>query len=128
MSKTTNIFHVAGNYIAEQHIDIHDNQQVIVGNEDSGVRNQDPGQPNDTAKPSNDENGARSANDILGIPHEGKYTEVRRYIEERKRFDEEFKTYCNNQTLRDLCNRLTKEFGWFVDEHSLGANLNRNRQ
>ena len=41
MSKTTNIFHVAGNYIAEQHIDIHDNQNVYVGGEDSGVRNQD---------------------------------------------------------------------------------------
>ena len=64
---------------------------------------------------------------VLPIPRERKYSEVRRYIEERKRFDEEFKNFCINRSLRDLCNRLTKEFGWFVDEHSLGANLNRNR-
>lgn len=64
---------------------------------------------------------------ILPIPNKGKYTEVRRYIEERKRFDEEFKTYCTNHSLRDLCARLTHEFGWFVDEHSLGSNINRNR-
>ena len=68
---------------------------------------------------------SRSANDILGIPREGKYTEVRKYIEERKRFDEEFKLFCENSSLRDLCKRLTKEFGWFVDENSLQKNLNR---
>ena len=119
MSKVTNVFHVAGNYIAEQHIDIHDNQNVIVGNE------REQSSLNDTAKPSDDANDTRSAEDILGIPHEGKYSEVRRYIEERKRFDEEFKTFCNDRTLRDLCNRLTKEFGWFVDENSLQRNLNR---
>lgn len=67
------------------------------------------------------------AEDILGIPRENKYTEVRRYIEERKRFDPEFSNYCRDHSLRSLCERLTKEFGWFVDEHSLGANLNRNR-
>lgn len=72
-------------------------------------------------------NDARSAKDILPIPHEGKYSEVRRYIEERKRFDEEFKTYMENNSLRDLCTRLTNEFGWFVDENSLQKNLNRNR-
>ena len=115
MSKTTNIFHVAGNYIAEQHIDIHDNQNVYVGSEKPKAANQEAG------------DAPKAPNDILPIPHEGKYSEVRRYIEERKRFDEEFKTFCLNHSLRDLCTRLTNEFGWFVDEHSLGANLNRNR-
>lgn len=111
MSKTTNIFHVAGNYIAEQHIDIHDNQHVYLG------RAEEPPHPHEGGE----------AEQVLGIPHEGKYTEVRRYIEERKRFDEEFKTFCQERSLRELCKRLTNEFGWFVDEHSLGANLNRNR-
>ncbi len=83
-------------------------------------------QPNDTPKPSNEAPVAPC--DILPIPHEGKYTEVRRYIEERKRFDEEFKSFCNNRSLRDLCGRLTEEFGWFVDENSLQKNLNRNRK
>ena len=63
----------------------------------------------------------------LPIPEEGKYSKVREYIAERKRFDEEFKNYCLNHSLRDLCTRLTKEFGWFVDENSLQRNLNRNR-
>ena len=31
--------------------------------------------------------------DILPIPAEGKYTEVRKYIKERCRFDEEFKKF-----------------------------------
>ena len=68
-----------------------------------------------------------STRDILPIPREGKYSEVRRYIEERKRFDKEFRSFVDNHSLRDLCKRLTEEFGWFVDEHSLGANMNRNR-
>ena len=59
---------------------------------------------------------------ILGIPHEGKYSEVRRYIEERKCFDAEFKRYCMEHTLRDLCHRLTNEFGWFVDRKSTRLN------
>lgn len=63
----------------------------------------------------------------LTIPQEGKYSEVRKYLDERKKFDAEFKEFCNSHSLRDLCARLSKEFGWFVDEHSLGANLNRNR-
>lgn len=69
----------------------------------------------------------KTEQDILPTPHEGKYTEVRKYIEERKRFDEEFKTFCVNHSLRDLCSRLTNEFGWFVDENSLQRNINRNR-
>ena len=64
---------------------------------------------------------------ILPTPREGKYTEVRRYIDERTRFDEEFKVFVRDHSLRDLCARLTKEFGWFVDENSLQRNLNRNR-
>ena len=66
--------------------------------------------------------------DILPIPKEGKYTKVREYIKERSRFDAEFKTFVQERSLRDLCSRLTKEFGWFVDEHSLGSNMNRHRK
>lgn len=62
----------------------------------------------------------------MPIPTKGKYTEVRKYIEERKRFDEEFLNFCKNNSLRALCDRLSKEFGWFVDEKSLGRNINRN--
>ena len=65
--------------------------------------------------------------DILPLPQKGKYSKVREYIKERSRFDAEFKTFVNERSLRDLCTRLSKEFGWFVDEHSLGSNLNRHR-
>jgi hypothetical protein len=115
MSKVTNHFHIAGNYIAEQHIDIHDNHNCKI------YATSAPDQKEDEEP----QNG--SAESILGIPPEGKYTKVREYITERCRFDEEFKTFAKERTLRELCTRLTKEFGWFVDEHSLGANINRNR-
>ena len=68
-----------------------------------------------------------SPKDIWGIPPKGKYTKVREYIEDRKKGDPQFKDFCLNHSLRDICEYLTKEFGWFVDDHSLGANLNRNR-
>ena len=127
MSKTTNIFHVAGNYIAEQHIDIHDNQQVVLGGlEDERVRGLgDASLQDGTDVPT----GAPAAlNDILPIPGERKYTEVRHYIEERKRFDEEFRAYVENHTRVALCKRLTEEFGWTVDQYALGRNINRNRK
>ncbi len=66
--------------------------------------------------------------DILPIPPKGKYTKVREYITERCRFDKEFKNYVDTHTRVDLCKRLTDEFGWDVDEHHLGVNMNRNRK
>ena len=64
---------------------------------------------------------------ILSIPQPNKYTQVREYIRERCLFDEEFKNYVDSHTRVDLCQRLSKEFGWFVDEHHLGVNMNRHR-
>lgn len=64
---------------------------------------------------------------ILGIPHARKYGEVRRYIEERKRFDGAFKQLCETLSRVDLCRHLTALFGWEVESQQLGRNLNRNR-
>lgn len=75
----------------------------------------------------NSPNNAAEYEKILPIPRKGKYSEVRQYIEERCRFDEEFKTFVANHSRVELCMRLTNEFGWYVDEHSLGVNMNRNR-
>jgi len=69
----------------------------------------------------------KSPKDIWGIPQKGKYNQVREYIKDRKKGDPEFKEYCMSHSLREICAYLTEEFGWDVDEHSLGANLNRNR-
>ena len=64
---------------------------------------------------------------ILPIPQKNKYSQVRTYIKERCRFDEEFKEYVENHSRVDLCMRLTDEFGWDVDDHKLGVNMNRHR-
>ena len=61
------------------------------------------------------------------IPKENDYNEVRLYIQERKKYDPEFCAYWQNHTLKQNCLYLSKIFGWVVDEHSLGANLNRHR-
>ena len=63
----------------------------------------------------------------ISIPAPGKYSDVRRYIEQRKLNEPEFKTYCETHSRTELCQRLSKEFGWVVDDHSLGRNINRNK-
>ena len=60
------------------------------------------------------------------IPREGDYNGVRLYIEERKKYDEQFKDFCLHHNRKELCTFLTKEFGWFVDDKSLGKNISRN--
>lgn len=110
-----NHFHIHGDYIA------------IVGNERSqGEHNDAATQPNDTPTASNGENGKTAAKDILPIPPEGKYSDVRKYIEQRARFDEEFRTFVANKSRVALCKRLSDEFGWTVDHYALGRNINRN--
>lgn len=79
----------------------------------------------DTTK--NTSNNAAKYEHILPIPRKGKYTEVRRYIEERCKFDEEFRSFVATHSRVELCMRLTNEFGWDVDDHHLGVNINRNR-
>ena len=60
------------------------------------------------------------------VPREGDYNGVRLYIEARKKYDEQFKDFCTHHTRKELCTFLTKEFGWFVDDKSLGRNIQRN--
>lgn len=114
MSKITNNFHIAGNYIAEQHIDIHDNHNCNIYATDS--------------EPSDPPSQGVSAESILGIPAERDYKAVRIYIEERSRFDPEFKTFCDANSRVTICERLSKEFGWTVDPYGLGRNINRKRK
>ena len=62
------------------------------------------------------------------IPKEGEgYNAVREYIAERKKYDETFRIYWDGHNLKQNCEFLTKEFGWIVDDHSLGTNINRHR-
>ncbi len=63
----------------------------------------------------------------LTRPQEGDYNAVREYIELRKEKDSVFKEYCKRHNRKQICERLSDEFGWLVDAHHLGVNLNRNR-
>ncbi len=63
----------------------------------------------------------------LTRPQEGDYNAVREYIELRKEQDPVFKEYCKCHNRKQICERLSDEFGWLVDAHHLGVNLNRNR-
>ena len=55
------------------------------------------------------------------------YNAVREYIEQRKEIDPVFKKYCLSHSRKQICARLSEEFGWDVDEHSLGVNEGRNK-
>ena len=60
-------------------------------------------------------------------PRENDYNAVREYIEARKEKDPVFKEYCKTHQRKQLCARLTDEFGWIVDDHHLGVNIGRNK-
>ena len=62
---------------------------------------------------------------ITRRPKENSYNAVREYIEQRKMYDPVFKQYCLSHNRKQLCERLSEEFGWVVDEKSLGRNLLR---
>ena len=108
--------------IAKQNNDVHDNTNCpiyLTPTKDEGVKE---------LKSESVSEAGLEAEQILGIPHEGKYSEVRQYIEERCRFDEEFKQFVANNTRVALCQRLSKEFRWTVDHYALGRNINRKRK
>ena len=62
----------------------------------------------------------------MAFPAEGDYNSVRAYVDQRKQHDEVFKRYCNTHKRSELCKRLSDEFGWVVDAHSLAVNISRN--
>ena len=103
--------------IAEQNNDIHDNHGCNIY---LTPQEEETTEETDEAE--------LTAEHILGTPREGRYTEVRQYIDERSRFDEEFKQFVANNTRVALCRRLSKEFGWVVDHYALGRNINRKRK
>ena len=63
----------------------------------------------------------------LQRPKENDYNAVREYIDKRKETDEVFKAFCKNHTRKQVCEFLTMEFGWNVNDHNLGVNMGRNQ-
>lgn len=117
------VIQVAGNYIANQQIDIHDNNNCNIYA--TGLPTEQTQRLQDTEHAGHTQN--EDIDRLIPIPREGKYTEVRKYIIERKQLDPEFKNYCDNHSRVDLCKRLSNEFDWVVDDHHLGVNMNRNK-
>ena len=66
------------------------------------------------------------ASNVLSRPKPNNYNAVREYIEQRKKIDKPFKDFCLAHTRKDICARLSDEFGWTVDSHQLGVNIGRN--
>lgn len=60
---------------------------------------------------------------ILPIPPEHNYVEVKKYILERCRYDKEFKKYFEAHKRTDFCDQLTLLFGWFIDPNALGKRM-----
>ena len=106
-----------------------DTLHVIVDLNIHFVPQSDSSQPTSDPKdyPSRSQTVDINPDSILDIPQEGKYSQVRRYIQERCRFDPEFKRFIDNSSRVEICRRLTRLFGWYVDDKSLGKNLNRHR-
>ena len=61
----------------------------------------------------------------LTYPDENDYNGVREYVDSRRERDPIFKQYCGKHTRKELCERLTDEFGWVVDPKCYGVNISR---
>lgn len=58
-------------------------------------------------------------------PAEGDYNAVREYVENRRAKDEVFNQYCIGHSRKQLCDRLSDEFGWVLDVKSYSRNVQR---
>ena len=61
----------------------------------------------------------------LPAPEKSKYAAVREYIEERKKYDENFRKFCNAHKRTELCHQLSLMFGWVVSDNALGKSMRR---
>lgn len=60
---------------------------------------------------------------VMSIPPERNYVEVRTYVIERCKYDPDFKNYFRLHKMTDFCEQLTLLFGWFVDPNALGKRM-----
>ncbi len=62
--------------------------------------------------------------DVLPVPPERNYVEVKKYIRERCKYDKEFEKYFKAHKRTDFCDQLTLLFDWYVDPNALGKRMN----
>ena len=125
------VYQFYGPYIKENHVEAGGNQILSAENVYlPGAEKVSIDEASSLSKPESSTSPSQSvsAESILGIPAERDYNAVRIYIEERSRFDPEFKTFCDANSRVTICERLSKEFGWTVDPYGLGRNINRKRK
>ena len=100
MSKVTNNFHIAGNYIAEQHIDIHDNHNCPIYA---------------TSAP---EQQAEDALKATPYPKQNDYVGLVAWLEEQKAKGVDYYAAANMNRSK-MCRELSAILGWTVDQNSL---------
>ena len=101
MSEVTNNFYISGNYIAEQHIDHQ------VNNYTGGT-------------------GDHVSNNTV-YPRAGDYNAVVQWLEAKKQKGEDY--YAGSNFNRsEMCRKLTKIFGWEVDESGIRKAQERMKQ
>lgn len=61
--------------------------------------------------------------DVLPVPPERNYVEVKKYILERCRYDKKFENYFRLHKMTEMSHQLTLIFGWFVDDNALGKRM-----
>ena len=102
MSKVINNFNIAGNYIAEQHIDIHDNHNCRI---------YATGQPEEK-----DEQERR--------PRENDYAALAAWLETEKLQGHDYYADAGMNRSR-MCRDLSEILGWIVDQNSLRKAQNK---
>lgn len=102
------VINVAGNYIAEQNIDIHDNTHCTIYATEAPQATQEKPQTETLIEIDN----------AIILPQEGDYQAVVKWLQLEKEKGEDY--YAQAQFNRSrMCRQLSNIFGWIVNENSL---------
>lgn len=101
------VINVAGNYIAEQNIDIHDNTHCTIYATEAPQATQEKGEPK-----------------AYSLPQKGKYDQLVKWLEQEKQNGKDYYAEANFNRSQ-LCRNLLKIIGWEPNQDSLRKALNK---
>ena len=101
------VINVAGNYIAEQNIDIHDNTHCTIYATEAPQATQEKGEPK-----------------AYSLPQKGKYDQLVKWLEQEKENGKDHYAEANFNRSQ-LCRNLLKIIGWEPNQDSLRKALNK---
>ena len=101
------VINVAGNYIAEQNIDIHDNTHCTIYATEAPEATQEKGEPK-----------------VYSLPQKGKYDQLVKWLEQEKQNGKDHYAEANFNRSQ-LCRNLLKIIGWEPNQDSLRKALNK---